>query len=70
VRIIGSNFAVNLSVKDGTIVSADRPVRYMKGWPLQRVLNLAERWSWKVQFNDAERLREEDQRDRAQRPAT
>ena len=69
-RIIGSNFAVNLSVKDGTIVSADRPVRYMKGWPLQRVLNLAERWSWKVQFNDAERLREEDQRDRAQRPAT
>jgi len=43
VQIVGSNFRVNVSVKNGTIVSADRPVRYMKGWPLQRVLNLAER---------------------------
>lgn len=69
-QIVGSNFRVNVSVKNGTIVSADRPVRYMKGWPLQRVLNLAERWSWKVQFSDAERLREEDQRDCTQRPTT
>jgi hypothetical protein len=61
VRIIGSNFSVNLSVKDHVVVEADRPVRYMKGWPLKRVLALAERWHWKVEFNDAERKQGEAQ---------
>jgi hypothetical protein len=27
----------------------------MKGWTLERVLALAERWGWKVELNDADR---------------
>jgi hypothetical protein len=70
VRVIGSNFRVNLSVEDQVITAADRPVSYMRGWPLARVLALAERWQWKVEFNDTERKRGEDQCDRTQRPST
>jgi len=61
-RIIGSNFSVIVSAKNGVITAADHPVRYMKGWPLARVLRLAERWHWKIQYlNDAERKQCEDQ---------
>jgi hypothetical protein len=71
VRIVGPNFSVGLRVKDHIIVEAERPVRYMRGWPLQRVLNLARRWHWKVEYlNDAERAQNEDQCDRTQRPST
>jgi hypothetical protein len=62
VRIISSNFAVNLSVKDGVVTAADRPVRWMVGKPLARVLALAKRWHWRIEFlNEAERKQCEDQ---------
>jgi hypothetical protein len=47
-RIEGENFRVGVSVKDGVVIEADRPVSYMKGWPLARVLALAARWHWRV----------------------
>ena len=56
-RIVGPNFCVRLSVKDGVVTEADRPVRYMKGWQLDRVFRLAKRWGWKVEFNDREQAR-------------
>jgi hypothetical protein len=64
VRIVGDNFSACLSIKDGVVAGADRPIRWMVGKPLKRILNLAERWHWKVEFSDAER-RYEAQRDRA-----
>jgi hypothetical protein len=55
-RITGRDFGpVLLTVKAGEVVMADRPVSYMRGWPVARVLKLAERWSWKVDIYDNER---------------
>jgi hypothetical protein len=55
-RISGRDFGpVLLTIKGGEVVAADRPVSYMKNWPVARVLKLAERWSWKVDIYDAER---------------
>ena len=54
-RIHGENFSVGLHAKDGVVIKADRPVSYMRGWPLARVLALAERWHWKVGLSDNER---------------
>jgi hypothetical protein len=55
-RIDGKNFsAVHLQAKGGVIVEADRPIRYMKGWPLARVVRLAARWGWQVTLTDDER---------------
>jgi hypothetical protein len=54
-RIVAPTFRVNLKVRAGEIVEADRPVRYMKGWALSRVLALAKRWKWECVFNEQER---------------
>jgi hypothetical protein len=54
-RIVAPTFSVNLQVRAGEIVEADRPVRYMKGWSLPRVLALAKRWKWEIVFNERER---------------
>ena len=39
----------------------ERPVRYMRGWELQRVVKLAERWHWKLTLSDDERAQLEQQ---------
>ena len=55
-RISGENFGpVVLHAKGGMVVEADRPVRYMRGWELQRVVRLAERWHWRLELSDSER---------------
>jgi len=55
-RITGENFGpVLLQAKGGMVVEADRPVRYMRGWELQRVVRLAERWHWQITLTDDER---------------
>ena len=55
-RITGRDFGpCILTVKGGVITTADRPIRYMKNWPVARVLKLAERWGWKVDVYAAER---------------
>ena len=55
-RITGRDFGpVHLIVKAGEVVVADRPVSYMRGWPVARVLKLAERWGWKVDGYAGER---------------
>jgi hypothetical protein len=55
-RITGENFGpVLVQAKGGMVVEADRPVRYMRGWELQRVVRLAERWRWKIDLSDDER---------------
>ena len=55
-RITGKDFGpVLLTIKAGEVVVADRPVSYMRGWPVTRVLKLAERWGWKVDVYAAER---------------
>jgi hypothetical protein len=48
VRIVGPNFCVVLRLRGGVVAEAARPVSYMKGWEVARVLALAERWggSW------------------------
>jgi hypothetical protein len=56
-QITGENFGpVHVQAKGGMVVAADRPVRYMCGWPLQRVLALAHRWHWEVILSDDERI--------------
>jgi len=55
-RITGKNFGpVFVNAKGGVIAEADRPVRYMRGWELQRVVRLAERWHWQITLSDDER---------------
>jgi hypothetical protein len=55
-RITGENFGpVLVQARDGVISEAARPVRYLKGWPLARVVALAERWHWQVTLTDDER---------------
>jgi hypothetical protein len=55
-RITGDNFGpVVVQAKGGVISEADRPVRYMKGWSIERVVKLAERWHWQVILTDDER---------------
>jgi hypothetical protein len=55
-RITGKDFGpVHLTIKAGEVVVADRPVSYMRGWPVARVFRLAERWGWKVDVFDNER---------------
>jgi hypothetical protein len=53
-RIIGSNFCVVLRLRGGVVAEAARPVSYMKGWRVERVLALAERWGWKAEMSSAE----------------
>jgi len=44
-----------VNAKRGVVTAADRPVSYMRGWPLQRVVALAERWHWQITLTDDER---------------
>ena len=69
-RIVGSNFSVNLTVQDGMVTHASRPVRYMEGWPLARVLALAQRWNWRVELHDYECAVGERPSSAAQRPTS
>jgi hypothetical protein len=52
--IIGPNFRVVLRLRDGVVAEAARPVSYMKGWRVERVFALAQRWGWKLEMNSAE----------------
>jgi len=54
-RIIGSNFCVVLRLRGGVVAEAARPVSYMKGWEIARMLALAERWGWEAELSDGER---------------
>ena len=53
-RIIGPNFSVVLRLRGGVVAEAARPVSYMKGWRVERVLALAQRCGWTVEVNSAE----------------
>ena len=54
-QITGKGFGpVYVQAKSGVIVAADRPVSYMRNWPIQRVVKLAERWHWQVILTDDE----------------
>ena len=53
-RIVGPNFQVALRLRGGVVAEAARPVSYMRGWTLARVLALAERWGWKAELSDGE----------------
>jgi hypothetical protein len=60
-RIDGKNFSsIHLQAKGGVITEADRPVRYMRGWELKRVVRLAERWHWQITLTDDERAQLSD----------
>jgi len=50
---LGPNFSVVLRLRGGAVAEAARPVSYMKGWELARVLALAERWGWKAEMSGA-----------------
>ena len=52
--IVGPNFRVILRLREGVVAEAARPVSYMKGWRVERVLALAQRWGWKLEMNSAE----------------
>jgi len=61
-QITGKDFGpVYVKAVSGMIVAADRPVSYMQGWPLQRVVALAGRWHWKINLDDDERAQLEQQ---------
>ena len=60
-RIDGKNFSsIHLQAKGVVITEADRPVRYMRGWELKRVVRLAERWHWQITLTDDERAQLSD----------
>jgi hypothetical protein len=67
-RIIGPNFRVVLRLRDGVVAEAARPVSYMKGWRVERVLALAARWGWKAEMSSAEEA-QVAQAPRSPRPA-
>ena len=54
-RIIGPNFRVVLRLRGGVVAEAARPVSYMTGWEIARMLALAERWGWEAELSDGER---------------
>ena len=54
-RLIGPNFRVVLRLRGGVVAEAARPVSYMKGWEIARMLALAERWGWEAELSDGER---------------
>jgi len=67
VKITGENFGpIFLRISNGAVTEADRPVSYMRGWPVARVFKLAERWGWKVDVYAEERA----QLERPPEPAT
>jgi hypothetical protein len=53
-RIVSPNFRVVLRLRGGVVVDAARPVSYMKGWRVERVLALVERWGWKAEMSGDE----------------
>jgi hypothetical protein len=53
-RIIGPNFSVVLRLRSGLVSEAARPVSYMRGWEVARVLALAARWGWKAEMSAVE----------------
>jgi len=60
-RVVGPSFSVVLRLRGGVVAEAARPVSYMTGWQVARVLALAERWSWRVELSDAERAQIEQE---------
>jgi hypothetical protein len=55
-RIVGPNFQVVLRLRGGVVAEAARPVSYMRGWEVARVLALAARWGWKAEMSSAEEV--------------
>jgi hypothetical protein len=42
---------VTLAVKDGVVIKADRPIRFMVDWPVERALRTIERWEgWRAEL--------------------
>ena len=54
-RITGQNFRAVLRPRGGVVAEATRPVTYMKGWRVERVLALAQRRGWEAELSDGER---------------
>ena len=53
-HIIGPNFRVVLRLRGGVVVDAARPVSYMRGWRIERVLALVKRWAWQAEMSGDE----------------
>jgi hypothetical protein len=46
---------VTLAVRDGVVIKADRPIRFMVNWPAERALRTIEKWGWRVELGADER---------------
>ena len=53
-RITGPNFRAVVRLRGGVVAEAARPVSYMRGWRVERVLALAKRLGWKAEMSGAE----------------
>ena len=54
-RIEGANFRAVATAREGRIVQAGRPVRWLVGKQLRQLLALAARWHWRVELDAGER---------------
>ena len=55
-RVTGPNkVMVTLAVRDGVVIKADRPIRFMVNWPAERALRTIEKWGWRVELGADER---------------
>jgi len=67
--MIGPNFRAVLHMRGGVVAEAARPVSYMKGWRVERVLALVERWGWKVEDSDGEQAQAQATAGQQRQPA-
>jgi hypothetical protein len=51
VRISAPNFTAGLVIKDDHVIRAAPILNYMIGWPVKRIVALAQRREWSVEYN-------------------
>jgi hypothetical protein len=55
-RVTGpGKIMVTLAVRDGVVVKADRPIRFMAGWAAERAVRTIEKWGCRAEFSADER---------------
>jgi len=48
-RIVGPNFVAGLVIKDDRAIRAAPILGYMIGWPIERIIALAQRRGWTIE---------------------
>jgi hypothetical protein len=50
-RIVGPNFVAGILIENGRAIRAAPILGYVRGWPTERIVALAQRRGWVVEYD-------------------